>query len=345
MLVAATLLAGCSSTPSTPSASSASLTASGTATFAAPTEPAPPSAPAPATHPLTGLAATGAPTRPALMVKIDNVGGALPQTGVPMADIVFEEPVEGGLTRLVAVFNSVDPGVVGPIRSARPIDAQIARMLGNSILMFSGASRYEIRPVKRDSNATLIADDWSTAPGTFERNPDKSGDHTLFGSATKAWAWAARHKTPDTAPNQPFAFSDTGSASAVPTKDVSIRFDDTHVEWAWSASKSVWKRSQNGSPHEDTESGQLTADTVVILSVPISYDPQLHDVLGNPTPVVSLEGTGTVWLLRDGTKTRGTWSRANIDAPLVLTDASGAVLGVKPGHTWVEILPQPAKPE
>ena len=318
-------------------------------TTPAPTpSPSPSPSPTPlalAKHPLTGLAQTTPATRPALMVKIDNVGGALPQTGVPMADIVFEEPVEGGLTRLVAVFNTVDPGVVGPIRSARPIDAQIARMLGNSILMFSGASRYEIRPVKRDSKATLIADDWNTAPGTFERNPDKSGDHTLFGSATKAWAWAARKGTPDTAPNQPFAFSDARSASAVPTKDVSIRFEGTRVEWTWSASKSVWKRSQNGSPHEDTKTGQLTADTVVILSVPITYDPRLHDVLGSPTPVVSLEGSGTVWLLRDGTKTRGTWSRATIDAPLVLTDASGAVLGVKPGHTWVEILPQPAKPE
>ena len=60
--------------------------------------------------------------RPALAFKIDNVGAARPQSGINQADVVYEELVEAGLTRLIAIFQTESPSVVGPIRSARTSD-------------------------------------------------------------------------------------------------------------------------------------------------------------------------------------------------------------------------------
>lgn len=284
-----------------------------------------------------------ASTRPALMVKVDNVGGAVPQAGLNSADLVVEEPVEGGLTRFVAIFHSTDPEVVGPVRSARPIDADISRIIGGGgVLLFSGASPQEIKPVKADSEAVLISDDWATAPGTFSRDPERSGEHNLFADSTKAWEWAAANATTH-APREPFPHTAAPSATARPANEVSFRFPDNSVRWEWDGKH--WLRSQHGKPHETVDDGQVRADSVVIISVTTTTDPDLKDVLGNPTPVVDLRSSGPAWVLREGTVTKGTWSRSGLDAPLVLTDSAGQPMGAKPGRSWLEILPDSDTPE
>ncbi len=295
-----------------------------------------------ALRPLTNLPAPdGIKNRPALLVKIDNVGAALPQQGVNSADIVVEEPVEGGLTRLVAVFQSKNPGVVGPVRSARPVDAQLTRMFGSSILVFSGASNQEIGPVKADSHATLIADDWGTAPDVFHRDPDRRGDHSLMADTEIAWNWAADHGVPATAPASGIPFTDT-NAMANPATDVSLDFYDTTAQWHYTSGK--YRRSQNGNPDRTSDDGRISADTVIITQVTTHNDPRFHDVLGHPTPIIDFVTGGMAWVLRDGKVTPGRWQRANIDAPLVLTDDNGNPIGAKPGRTWIELLPAPKLP-
>ncbi|HXR42012.1 MAG TPA: DUF3048 domain-containing protein, partial [Acidothermaceae bacterium] len=73
-------------------------------------------------------------------MKIDNVLGAWPQSGLNQADIVFDLPVEAGLTRLMAVFHSNDVPLIGPVRSARPVDADLLRLFGRAYFAFSGGS-------------------------------------------------------------------------------------------------------------------------------------------------------------------------------------------------------------
>jgi len=114
----------------------------------------------PALFPLTGLpTGSGPATRPALSVKIDNIADALPQSGINQADIVYEELVEGGLTRLFVTYQSHDAAVVGPIRSARPVDADLLDQLGGGIFAYSGAAPGEIAPAEDHSGATLLSMD------------------------------------------------------------------------------------------------------------------------------------------------------------------------------------------
>ena len=79
--------------------------------------------------------------RPALAVKIDNVTRAHPQSGVNVADVVYEEIVEGGVTRLVALFQSSSADMVGPVRSARTSDPPLLAGFDHPLFAYSGANR------------------------------------------------------------------------------------------------------------------------------------------------------------------------------------------------------------
>ena len=87
-----------------------------------------------------------------MAVKIDNYPAGRPQSGLDKADIVFEEPVEGGITRYAAVFQCQDAALVGPVRSARNIDIGILGQLGNPLLAHVGG----INPVLANIDASPI---------------------------------------------------------------------------------------------------------------------------------------------------------------------------------------------
>ncbi len=104
-------------------------------------------APPPPTWPLTGLPLDdpAQAAKPVLVVKIDNAQpdrgqGARPQAGINQADVVFEEVVEGSVTRFASLFHSTDADPVGPIRSARTTDLLIMAPLNRPLFAWSGAN-------------------------------------------------------------------------------------------------------------------------------------------------------------------------------------------------------------
>ncbi|MHB1802975.1 MAG: DUF3048 N-terminal domain-containing protein, partial [Actinomycetes bacterium] len=188
------------STPSTPAASGSShpsVTASPT--------------PSIALDPLTGLPEPdpAAASRPALSIKVDNISPAMPQAGLNQADIVFEELVEGGLTRLFAVYHSAQATRVGPVRSARPTDAYLLRLLGGGIFAYSGASALGIAPVKALSHATRIS--WDASPSYFTVDTRRVPPHDVFASTATLWARGATLNPTASPPPPVFTYS-----SAVP---------------------------------------------------------------------------------------------------------------------------------
>ena len=86
---------------------------------------------------------------PILAVKIDDTAPAHPQAGLEDADIVYIEQVEGGLTRLAAIFSSKIPPVIGPVRSARISDLDILQQFGRVAFAYSGAQS-KLLPVIAD---------------------------------------------------------------------------------------------------------------------------------------------------------------------------------------------------
>ena len=130
--------------------------------------------------------------RSALTIKIDNTPEAMPQYGVNEADVVYEEIVEGGITRLAAIFNSQVPKVVGPVRSVRRTDREIVFPIGG-IFAFSGGAEYAVRSIE---TAPVKLYDESNAGAAMFRDPSREVPHNLFANAQLLMAKDGKPRPP-----------------------------------------------------------------------------------------------------------------------------------------------------
>ena len=326
-------LAACTGGGSAPR-STASPTRSATATPSTPS--ASPSSDS--TAPLTGLpVAPAVLRRPIVAVKIDNVGPARPPVNVDHADLVVEEPVEGGLTRLMAVFQSRDVGTVGPVRSARVTDASLMRAFGGGALVFSGASGSQLPVIRSQSHALVLTQ--GKGPG-WRRDPHRQIPHNLFADVSRLRPLVAR--SVKAVPRRQFAYS-AAAVTGVPTHGVALHWTATRATWTWSPSLRAWWRTQDGTPHVTSAGRPIITTNVVLLQVRATQDRRFHDFHGSSTPILSLTGTGRAWLLRDGVRVAATWTRPTPDSPFRLSVA-GRPLALRPGTAWVELLPMAAVP-
>jgi len=320
-----------------------SLPPSRPAAIHAPTSAAPTTT-AQAVYPLTGLPVTDptAARRPALSVKIDNVAGSFPQMGVDDADMVAEALVEGGLTRLFATYQSHQAPQVGPIRSARPVDAALLRELGGGIFAYSGAATGEIAPARASSTATLLS--YDAGVSAFHRIYSRPSPHNVFASTAALWSAGL---TAGAAPNPPpQLLSYSASPQGGLTHAVGQAYMDFSVfssaQWSWSPAHGVWLRTQDGQSDLNSDGSRISAANVVIMSVPIGPS-GIFDAAGNQDPYVHLVGSGTVWVLRGGQEVQGNWTRPSIAQSVQLTGTAGAIT-LAPGTTWLELLPRPYLP-
>jgi hypothetical protein len=313
----------------TPSASPTSPSPTPTATQAA------------ATCPLTGVAPGKGQDihRAALAVKIDNINAARPQAGVNKADVVVEELVEGGLTRLFAVYQCDSAGKVGPIRSARTSDADLLALLHGSVFGFSGANPGALPPIRAHGNSVLIS--YDALGGVFYRDGSRPAPHNVFSSTSTMLKAGLARRSKLTAPKPLFSYG-PASKAAKPATSVAMSWPQASAGWHWTGSN--WARTQNGTADTLVDGSRVTAANVVVMSIAIGST-GLRDVLGNASPLDITVGSGKVWLFRDGSWIGGTWHRAKIGSPLRFVDASGAPLLLHPGRTWLELLPRPRVPK
>ncbi len=333
-LLAVLAMAGCSGS-STPSSPGGSATTSPSASVSTSTSPG-----ARPTCSLTGMAQQKhqSATRAAVAVKIDNVAQALPQAGDNQADIVVEELVEGGLTRLMAIFQCTAAPLVGPIRSARITDADLLALLHGSILGFSGANPKDLPPIEAHGDTVLISQD--NDPQYFDRNLSRPAPHNVFSSTKRLRHAGLQKRSKLTAPKPLFSYGSIDS-SARGAKHISLNWPAANAVWTWSHNS--WLRTQDGSADMLTNGKQVSATNVVIMSVDIAST-GLHDVLGNASPLDVTVGSNPVWVMRNGKIIKGTWKRPTVTSALTLLDASGHVINLAPGRTWIELLPKGSRP-
>lgn len=336
VLVALALLAACGG------GSKKAATTTSTSTTIATTTTLPPP-----TFPLTGLPATD-PTnlkRPALVVKIDNADGngagnqARPQIGINQADVVYEEMVEGSVTRLAAIFQSGDSDPVGPVRSARTTDIAVFTPLNNPLFAWSGANR-DFAALIRSS--ALIDVGVDALPSAYTRRSIHSAPHNLYSSTPALFAAAP----PDAAPPPPlFVYRAAGEAlgaGAAPVGSLHAEFGggagSAPADWTWDASSNSFLRVQKGSADIDEAGVQINTQNVIIEFVSY-HDTGYIDPSGAPVPEADLVGSGECWVLTNGMIVKGTWSKPSTEAITTYTDAAGAPIKLTPGRTWVELPP------
>jgi len=293
-----------------------------------------------ATCPLTGAPAPGGvvPARPALGVKIGNYPGDRPSAGLNQADIVFEEPVEGAITRLLAVFQCQGSSLVGDLRSAREPDVGILSQLSDPLFVHAGG----IDPVIAllDSSPLIDENLYSGNHGSaIIYEPGRVAPYSTFVNTASLWAFDPTDTTP---PAPLFHYSAALPAGSVAGSGVSVHipFSSTSdVTWTWNAAAGKYLRSYSGAPDIILGGSQSAAANVVILSVQTATGPWVENSEGGMEVDVTATGTGPLVVMRNGVAITGTWNRASLTQPAVLTTSSGTPITLAPGNTWEELVP------
>jgi len=312
-------VADSTTTSTTTTVSSTSSTTSTTTTV--PTKSVP-------TAPLTGLPDPRHMTkdRSALTIKIDNTPEAMPQYGIEDADVVYEEIVEGGITRLAAIFNSRTPTVVGPVRSVRRTDREIVFPIGG-IFAFSGGAEYAVRSIE---TAPVKLYDQSNAGDTMFRSSTREPPHNLFANA-------ALLMKKDGLPRPPpplFSYRGAGQEAKGPrVKSFVVGFESGYAAtYAWNSTTRSWDRSIFGAPDVTATGVRLSPKNVIVMYV------NYVGGVGVIDSYAQLIGSGEVEIFTDGRLERGTWQRKNLRHRTVYLNSAGKAIGLTPGQTWVELL-------
>lgn len=277
--------------------------------------------------PLTGQTADKIPHRGALVVKVDNSASARPQVGLDQADLVVEELVEGGLTRLAVFFHSRLPVVVGPVRSLRTSDIGIVAPTGG-VLAASGGARVARRAVDAAGVDTVLPPN-----AAFSRDSARRAPYNLMLRPGSLGATLSEVDPP--ADYLPWGTTASPSPAARAVRVATVRFSPGRtVTWRYDG-RGGWSRTPNLAPADH----DFVPDTVLVLRVR-TRDAGYRDPAGNPVPETVFAGSGDALLLHAGSAVQGRWSKQGTSGPITLTDGGGAALRVPPGHTWIALVPE-----
>ncbi|MFF9163723.1 DUF3048 domain-containing protein [Streptomyces longwoodensis] len=272
------------------------------------------------------------PPGPVLAVKIDNAPAARPPTGLDAADVVYAEQVEGGLSRLMALYATKLPPAVGPVRSARESDLELLGQFTRPVLAFSGAQGKLLPLIDR---APLTAVTPEESSGAFYRGADRAAPHNLF----------LRPKT--LVPSPPGAAALTtgfryGAAppGGTPEKTRSVRFPAARFTFTWSPDRARWLVAMDDRASVTSGGRRVAAATVVVQYVTVRGS-RFHDFLGNTTPYTRTVGSGRATVLRDGRAFDAHWERPTATDGTRFTTPDGAAMTFAPGQVWVVLAAAP----
>jgi hypothetical protein len=264
---------------------------------------------------------------PVLAVKIDNVARARPQTGLSRADIVYVLPVEGGLTRLLAIFSSDRAPVAGPVRSAREADLDLLRQFGRPAFAYSGATP-DLLPVVAKAR---IVDLYSGRADGYFRDTGRASPHNLYAHTSRLLKQAhAASKAQDIG----FRFGPAPPGGRAVTSQ-SVSYPAASLTFTWSAAQHRWLVSMDRAPAASTEDGQLSAATVVIQYTTVGTSRFLE--YGTRPPYAQTTGSGDALVLRNGQAFQAHWSRPTADGGTTFTTVSGEPMTFDPGPVWIAL--------
>jgi hypothetical protein len=260
-----------------------------------------------------------------LIFKIDNVAQARPPTGLAKADLVYLLPVDGGLSRIFAVFSSRIPPVVGPVRSARQEDIELLRQFDRPAFAFSGAQPHLLPVVEHARIVNLYA---GITAGYF-RDRSRVEPYNLF-ARTKELLAQAPHAS--LARDIGFRFGQP-PAGGTPTHSYSVSYPAAAFTFRWSPTGRRWLVWMDGKAAAAAEGGQLGGPTVVVQYVRVSTS--VFRELGIRPPFANTVGSGSAVVLRDGRAYHVRWSRPTAADGTVFTLPSGRAMPFARGQVWI----------
>lgn len=271
---------------------------------------------------------------PVLAVKIDDTNAAHPQIGLEDADVVYIEQVEGGVTRLAAIFSSVIPERIGPIRSARISDIDILAQYGRVAFAFSGAQK-KLLPVIDAANLQNLGAQ-AQPPSIYTTDPNRVPPFAMVLRADLLMAKVVEKNYQITTANSVgWSFGDAPQGGK-PTESVIMHWPAARYSAAWSESQSRWLLSHN-SESDVSESGIVLGPTTLVIQMVSITDSQYRDKVGAITPFSQTVGNGRGFILRDGKTFNAFWSRASEGVGTTWTSSDGKEIKFAPGQIWVAL--------
>ncbi|MFI5266690.1 MAG: DUF3048 domain-containing protein [Chloroflexota bacterium] len=348
-LSAAVLLSACGSQTAAPPSAPASAPPTvvtpqpsppaDTPTPAPTNTPVPTATPRPAIHsPLTGLpvASLDDVTRRPLLVKLGNSGDERPQSGLSQADVVYESVTEGGITRYAAAFQSREATAIGPVRSARLSDLQIAPEF-SAVLAHVGASSPIMTMLRGGSVLDL---DQFFYQQYYQRPKDRQPPYNVY-TSTAALRTGAKDRgySPSIPQLAPYAFEteapDGGSAST-------IDFDfapETHVQYVYDAAQHAYHQIEYGTATTDAVTGHpVPIANLIVQFAPVQVTDIVEDKNGSRSLDYKLVGSGKALVFHDGIEAQGTWARRTLTSRTSFSDAAGKAIAFAAGSVWIALV-------
>jgi hypothetical protein len=265
--------------------------------------------------------------RSALVAKIDNNAAAVPNhSGLAVADIVFEEIVEGRTTRFAAVFHSQSSDPIGPIRSGRTQDINLFTSFNYPLFVWSGGNPNVTRAI----NESQLVNMGPNLVPVYSRGPGRA-PHNLYTSTDAIWLQAPE-LLPGPPPRQLEYLEDDDEFGGEPISGVKVRVGSENIEWTWNPEFEKFDRSQRGREHDDNVFGRIRATNVIVLGV--EYAPSPAD---RRSPEAQTIGEGPAYFFSGGELIEGTWKREFSLFPIEYLDADGEPVEFAPGNTWIEL--------
>ncbi len=329
IVLLAVVCSGCTLSPSTQTASSPATPSPSSA----PT-PTPSPSPTPVIYrsPLTGEQVSAPPPRP-IAVQVDNAPAARPHIGLTDADLVYETPTEAQLTRFTAFYQTRQPEVVGPARSARLVDLQVVPA-HDAMLAFSGASSGVQERLWASGIDQLFLEENATEASWRDWN--RYAPHNLFTSIAALRTVADRLGWSRPAESESFDFGPVAEGGS-PSSGATIPYSAGNVEFSYNPATQKYDRFMSGVPHVDALTGtQVSPRNVVVMFATFSQTDIVEDTLGELSLDVALQGSGDAWVFRDGKRFETRWERnAPSDTFHFVDVATGKTVPLAEGQSWI----------
>lgn len=283
--------------------------------------------------PMTGTCSN--PDAPVLIVKIDDVIEARPQFHLNQADLVLVEPVEGGLTRLFAVYNTTLPETVGPIRSARITDTDLAPMFGDALFAYSG-SQGKLVPYLKNTQMQMVG---APQGGTgYSRLSDRRAPHNYVANVSELLTRVDDTATARLASASYWKIAEAQQVAGTAVTKVLVHWPAAEKSYIWDAANKRWNmdvytRKLLTQIDATGTTERAHASNIVIMQSELQ-DSEFGDKFGAHTPYPQTIGSGAGIVLVDGKLIDATWKRATMNDLPHWFDATGNEIALRPGNTW-----------
>ena len=317
------------------------------ADHASPAKPAGGGSPSVATCPLTGMpmASERPVSRPGVAVVVADSPAARPQAGLDVADVVFQEPVEGGGAWFLAIFHCADAPEVGPVRDPHLVDAAILAQYLPVLLGYAGDR--PLPPALASEGSGVESYDARSSASAFFRDRTRRPPHNLFTSTEKLRGLSSTSGSPSPLEfARPSSASSAGQAllaaesspSSTAGRTLTLAYSDENTRYVYDPAAGNYRRFVGSEPHMAKSGSQIRVSNVVVVWVEVG-EVEARDAAGNRAPDARLEGEGDALLLQGGTERGGRWRREAGQGRVELVDRTGSPLRLRPGNTWIHLLP------